>query len=337
MPTQEQINAANLELQIASDNYNRAQNRIDQYDRIFNSYMNMSDEKKRDPRIVSAMKDAIADYNNLKLERTTNMERMNNAQVALNEYNTQAAAQQPRVQQWRAGRKTTAPKETVVPEQVFSIDNTWWVTINPYLGLYSLYAQQIAEGKGTWDIYDAINNAPNKTWLSVWEIYNWMINAGLSDAQVNDFVTWWRDYLQDQVNTKKWTTTNTSGSLVTPLNTLNTWTVNSWVTPLNTYTPRQTASKSTRWRTVNPVSNFVNTVKSIPNKVNWTIQTLNTLPNTLNNVGKTYWAYKQASTWNWVNGLSNNIQWWINFLNSLPNTLGAVNNTLKWVGTYRWL
>lgn len=341
MPTQEQINAANLELQIASDNYNRAQSRIDQYDRIFNSYMNMSDEKKRDPRIVSAMKDAIADYNNLKLERTTNMERMNNAQVALNEYNAQAAAPQV-VNRWGTRGRATASKETATPEQVFSIDNTWWVTINPYLGLYSLYAQQIAEGKDTWDIYDAINNAPNKTWLSVWEIYNWMINAGLSDAQVNDFVTWWRDHLQNQVNTKKWInnniiTTNASGSLVTPLNTLNTWTVNSWVTPLNTYTPRQTVSKSTRWRTVNPVSNFVNTVKSIPNKVNWTIQTLNTLPNTLNNVGKTYWAYKQASTWNWVNGLRDNIQWWINFLNSLPNTLGAVNNTLKWVGTYRWL
>lgn len=336
MPTQEQINAANLELQIASDNYNRAQNRIDQYDRIFNSYMNMSDEKKRDPRIVSAMKDAIADYNNLKLERTTNMERMNNAQVALNEYNTQAAAPQV-VNRWGTRGRATASKETATPEQVFSIDNTWWITINPYLGLYSLYAQQIAEGKGAWDIYDAINNAPNKTWLSVWEIYNWMINAGLSDAQVNDFVTWWRDHLQNQVNTKKWTVTNTSGSLVTPLNTLNNWTVNNWVTPLNTYTPRQTVTKSTRWRTVNPVSNFVNTVKSIPNKVNWTIQTLNTLPNTLNNVGKTYWAYKQASTWNWINGLSNNIQWWINFLNSLPNTLGAVNNTLKWVGTYRWL
>jgi predicted Zn-dependent protease len=94
MPTQEQINAANLELQIASDNYNRAQNKIDQYDRLFNSYMNMSDEKKKDPRMVSAMKDAIADYNNLKLQRTTNAERMNNAQVTLNEYSAQAAAQQ---------------------------------------------------------------------------------------------------------------------------------------------------------------------------------------------------------------------------------------------------
>lgn len=332
MPTQEQINAATVELQIASDNYNRAQSKIDQYDRLFNSYMNMSDEKKRDPRMVSAMKDAIADYNNLKLQRTTNMERMNNAQVALNEYNTQAAVQQT-ANRWGTRRRTTVSKETVTPEQV---------TINPYLGLYSLYEQQIKEGKGAWDIYDAINNAPNKAWLSVWEIYNWMINAGVSDAQVNDFVTWWRDYLQDQVNAKKWInnniiTTNTLNPWVTPLNTLNLWTVNNWVTPLNTYTPRQTVTKSTRWRTVNPVSNFVNTVKSIPNKVNWTIQTLNTLPNTLNNVGKTYWAYKQASTWNWINGLSNNIQWWINFLNSLPNTLGAVNNTLKWVGTYRWL
>ena len=325
MATQEQINAANLELQIASDNYNRAQNKIDQYDRIFNSYMNMSDEKKRDPRIVSAMQNAIADYNNLKLERTTNMERMNNAQVALNEYNTQAA-QQPRVQRW-GQRRIKAPEETIVPEQVINVDNAWWTTTNPYLGLYSLYAQQIAEGKGTWDVYDAINNAPNKAWLSVWEIYNWMLNAGLSDAQVNDFVTWWRDYLQGQVNAKKWTNNNI----------ITTDTSSVWVTPLKTYTPKQTVTKSTRWRTVNPVSNFVSTVKSIPNKVNWTIQTINTLPNTLNNVGKTYWAYKQASTWNWVKGLKNNIQWWINFLNSLPNTLGAVNNTLKWVGTYRWL
>lgn len=332
MPTQEQINAANLELQIASDNYNRAQARIDQYNKLFNMYMNMSDEQKRNPKLASAMKNAIDDYNATKASLSANADRMNTAQASINEYNAQAAVQQAS-NRWGTRGRATASKETVTPEQV---------TTNPYLGLYSLYAQQIAEGKGTWDIYDAINNAPNKAWLSVWEIYNWMINAGLSDTQVNDFVTWWRDYLQNQVNTKKWTnnniiTTNTSGSLITPLNTLNTWTVNSWVTPLNTYTPKQTVSKSTRWRTVNPVSNFVSTVKSIPNKVNWTIQTLNTLPNTLNNVGKTYWAYKQASTWNWINGLSNNIQWWINFLNSLPNTLGAVNNTLKWVGTYRWL
>ena len=130
MPTQEQINAANLELQIASDNYNRAQNKIDQYDRIFNSYMNMSDEKKRDPRIVSAMQNAIADYNNLKLERTTNIERMNNAQVALNEYNAQAAAQQQAAtQRWWERRRVINPN----PNNWFN--TTWW--INDYWTMVS--------------------------------------------------------------------------------------------------------------------------------------------------------------------------------------------------------
>ncbi|MBO7691409.1 MAG: hypothetical protein J6T10_02090 [Methanobrevibacter sp.] len=94
MPTQEQINAANLELQIASDNYNRAQARIDQYNKLFNMYMNMSDEQKRNPKLASAMKNAIDDYNATKASLSANADRMNTAQASINEYNAQAAVQQ---------------------------------------------------------------------------------------------------------------------------------------------------------------------------------------------------------------------------------------------------
>ena len=184
MPTQEQINAANLELQIASDNYNRAQNKIDQYDRIFNSYMNMSDEKKRDPRIVSAMQNAIADYNNLKLERTTNMERMNNAQVALNEYNAQAVAQQQAAtQRWWERRRVINPNPNPNPNNWF--DTTWWINdywtmVSPdwvtriYPNWWVGFSEPRLYSELPYTPYTPANNSQNTTnfWPNFWPSFN---------------------------------------------------------------------------------------------------------------------------------------------------------------------
>ena len=44
MPTQEQINEANVELQIANDNYAALANRYNQYKNVFQSYANASPE-----------------------------------------------------------------------------------------------------------------------------------------------------------------------------------------------------------------------------------------------------------------------------------------------------
>lgn len=115
MPTQEEINAANVELQVANDNYAALQSRLDKYNQAFKTYANLSPEQQQNPRLREAMTAALNDYNNLKVQQLANEDRIAAAQNTVNNYNA-ALTTQPQTVSWHQRRRTVAP--TVVQDVV---------------------------------------------------------------------------------------------------------------------------------------------------------------------------------------------------------------------------
>lgn len=116
MPTQEQINAANVELQIANDNYAQLQNKIDRYNQIFEQYMNASPEVQK--KAANAMQIAIDDYNNLRLQQYANEDRIAVAQNAVNSINEQLVATPSTANYWGQRRRTTTAQPQTVAQPV---------------------------------------------------------------------------------------------------------------------------------------------------------------------------------------------------------------------------
>lgn len=114
MPTQEQINAANVELQIANDNYAQLQNKIDRYNQIFEQYMNASPEVQK--KAANAMQIAIDDYNNLRLQQYANEDRIAVAQNAVNSINEQLVATPSTTNYWGQRRRTTTAQPQTVAQ-----------------------------------------------------------------------------------------------------------------------------------------------------------------------------------------------------------------------------
>lgn len=111
MPTQEEINAARVELDIANDNYAATQARLDRYQRIFESYANASPETQA--RAASLMRTALDDYNNLRAQQYANEDRIAVAQNAFNAINAQIAQQPAAIATtWGQRRRTTVQRQT---------------------------------------------------------------------------------------------------------------------------------------------------------------------------------------------------------------------------------
>lgn len=120
MPTEEEINKANVELWIANDNYAALADRYNRYNRIFEYYKDASPETQRKAEWL--MEQALADYDQLKLKMYAAEDRINVAQNAVNAINEQiAAAQQAAtaVSKWNAWqtRRVVRPTSTNVEQQ----------------------------------------------------------------------------------------------------------------------------------------------------------------------------------------------------------------------------
>lgn len=130
MPTQEQINAANIELQMANDNYAQLQNKLDKYNQIFEQYANASPEVQK--RAANAMQAAIDAYNNLKLQQYANEDRIAQAQNAVNAINGQLAATPSTTNYWWQKRRPAAIQpqpntQATIEQPVVNQSNTYTV------------------------------------------------------------------------------------------------------------------------------------------------------------------------------------------------------------------
>ena len=92
MPTQEEINAAQVELDIANDNYAALADKYNQYNRIFNAYKNSSPEAQE--RASGLMQEALNNYEQLKQQIYAAEDRIAVAQNRVNSINETIAAQQ---------------------------------------------------------------------------------------------------------------------------------------------------------------------------------------------------------------------------------------------------
>lgn len=129
MPTQEELNAANVELNIANDNYAQLVNKYNQYQNVFNAYVNATPEQQA--KAKWAMQEALNAFQNLKLDMYTAENRIQQAQNRVNSYNETIANQsapQPVVK-----RRTVTPPN---PEQTTFVNPNhyfgweWWTNNN---------------------------------------------------------------------------------------------------------------------------------------------------------------------------------------------------------------
>lgn len=113
MPTEEQINAANVELQIANDNYAALANKYNRYQEAFKTYANATPEQQE--RARWAMQNLLNSYNQLRLDMYAAEDRINQAQSAINNLNTYVAPQSPSRGGGQRRRQVIVPEVVVEP------------------------------------------------------------------------------------------------------------------------------------------------------------------------------------------------------------------------------
>lgn len=122
MPTQEELNALQVELDIAADNEIRARDKIEQYEKVFTAITEMPAEKRK-KLDTTVIQNAINDYKATKQSLDDNILREATAEFTLRQYQDAIAQQQATTQQQRTTtrRKTTnreVPQEEIVEEWV---------------------------------------------------------------------------------------------------------------------------------------------------------------------------------------------------------------------------
>lgn len=188
MPTQEQINAANVELQIANDNYAALADRYNRYNKIFESYANATPEAQE--RARGLMQSAMEDYNQLRQNMYAAEDRINVAQNAVNNLNKQIAATQAAAQQQVIYNQWGQRRRVVIPNSWYNINNNQQPTLTN---------EDLAR-KYFWDNwYYVVNTYPDQTWYK----------SNTSDSYIdpNWWVAFWPAY-EDFPRNTAWPTYN---------------------------------------------------------------------------------------------------------------------------------
>lgn len=121
MPTQEQINAANAELQIANDNYASLANQYNTYRNVLQAYANASPEKQA--AASGYMRDVMDNFQAIKLAMYWAEDRVQQAQNAVNSLNEVTVTQPTqtstvRRRQYPNNYEEVLPATTTVPENL---------------------------------------------------------------------------------------------------------------------------------------------------------------------------------------------------------------------------
>lgn len=125
MPTQEELNAAQVELDIANDNYAQMANKYNQFQDVFKLYADATPEMQA--KAKNAMVRALDEFENLKLNMYAAEDRIQQAQNRVNSYN-EIIANQPvqTVTQWGQRRR-----------QISTVNNPDWqfIQVEPVWGV----------------------------------------------------------------------------------------------------------------------------------------------------------------------------------------------------------
>lgn len=364
MPTQEQFNAANTELQIANDNYAALANRYNKYQELFRQYTEASPETKE--KAKDAIKRALDDFERTKLDMYAAQDRIQQAQSVINNYNNAIATAKQSMPTRKAITGNVWPNNTIitqeVPNTIASNNGNWtvsytesdWTVVtvpiwsvplqnNPYFNLYNQYAQIKATWWDLWTFFNSIKEP-------VSQVHEWLKNTDLEPMQRSDFIYDWWLAIKNKMNNSNqwsWTTTNTAnnsfwwagwihnadGSMTSAdwkTKVYADWSISFWPT-----STAQTNTTSTPRRKFNVVKAISNRINSVPDKVIWAWQMTVATPGLLTNTAKTIWAYNQMTDWNWISWIRNNVQWWLNFVNSIPATVSSADKFLRGYNRYK--
>lgn len=224
MPTQEEINAANVELQIANDNYAALANKYNNYMAAFKGYADASPETKA--KLQGTMERALADFDQLKLNMYAAEDRIAQAQNRVNSYaNIQPVVVTPA---WGQRRRQVVVPETVIEpaptqEVVVPAWGFWWdgwvnnngTLVSPDWAT-KVYPDWSISFGGVWaeprnQSYYDVYAQMKWTWTPSADIANWfrwglgtannrnayqvrqdLTRRWLTNQQINDFIQdWW--------------------------------------------------------------------------------------------------------------------------------------------------
>lgn len=188
MPTQEELNAAQVELDIANDNYAQLADRYNKYQQLFQTYASSSPEIQN--RAAAAMWRALEDYYQTQEKMKAAEERIAQAQNVMNNYN-EIIANQPVVQPAKRRIITTqTPNWEIITQEVpntiaNNTVNDWVVTVQNG-GLVDMLGNPISSDavalwtNSNWKtIYVNPNNV---TYTDAWPIVKSNINPKLNNA-----------------------------------------------------------------------------------------------------------------------------------------------------------
>ena len=189
MPTQEQINAAQLELDIAADNEIKARDRLEKYEKIFTAITEMPKEKRRQLD-ATTIQNAINDYKATKQALNENIWRQATAETTLKKYQDTIAQQQPIQQQAAIYRQWGQRRRVTIPNNWYNINNDQQPVLTN---------EELAR-KYFWDNwYYVVNTYPNQTWYKS--------NTSDSFIDPNWWVAFWPAYKYTPRNSA-WSTYN---------------------------------------------------------------------------------------------------------------------------------
>lgn len=133
MPTQEDINAANVELQIANDNYAQLADRYNKYQELFQTYAKSSPEIQ--DRAADAMWRALEDFYQIEEKMRVAEDRIAVAQNTVNSYNEVIASQpvQTSTQWWQRRRQIPSNDQLRLNEYLNAGYTVWndWLLYTP--------------------------------------------------------------------------------------------------------------------------------------------------------------------------------------------------------------
>lgn len=222
MPTQEEINAANVELQIANDNYAALANKYNNYMAAFKGYADASPETKA--KLQGTMERALADFDQLKLNMYAAEDRIAQAQNRVNSY----ADIQPVVvtPTWGQRRRqivipepeVVTPEPVVIPQEVAEtqgrLPQNWvvqmessytpsWINSRAQYPNTTMTAansrfptpQTAAERRGTWDSrWNTYTPASSRT--HIWPYTSDVVPVEIQNVRKlrwNDYLKWMQD------------------------------------------------------------------------------------------------------------------------------------------------
>lgn len=350
MPTQEELNAAQVELDIANDNYAQLADRYNKYQQLFQTYASSSPEIQN--RAADAMWRALEDYYQTQEKMRAAEERIAQAQNTINSYN-EIIANQPAAQPTTTTRRVIRqnPGTATVTEPNIDSSNiiyTYngpvqqesrnftevpssivWYTSN-WNPIYWPATQSIPESYTQEEINKYWLIWPQETIVSTWtpEVA-WVWQSGTQN--------WWRISTTTTNNSFWWAgwTYNADGSMTSPnwqTKVYSDWSISFWpVSTAQTYAKAPTITTATPRRRINitPSANPIDRIKWTYNMGVWA-------NNTLYNVAKARVGYNNLTDWNWISWLRNNLQWWVNMVKGAAWAVKWAAQFNKWLNQFQW-